>query len=233
MKLPISVVIIASVAVGCSGGSGGGYVPTPVPKIEPIKVQTGQEASLFPLATGNSWTYSATTVARAANQTQQGTKDAIFKVTKVEDISGGKRATLELTIDDKVVDRQVWIVNSKGIYQVSVSGQRPRTFSTPIPAVTFPVEAGKKFSWSGSDGKAKMSYDSEIVGIGEVDTEMKRMSAVSIDAKGSSTTNNVTEKTERTIWFVPGIGIVRIRESTAGKNAASELLLSLKSYTVK
>lgn len=233
MKLPISVIIIASVAVGCSGGSGGGYVPTPTPKIEPITIQAGQESNLFPLAAGNSWTYLATTVARSGNQTQQGTKDAIFKVTKVEDIAGGKRATLELTIDDKVVDRQVWVVNSKGIYQVSVSGQRPRTFSTPIPAITFPVETGKKFSWSGGDGRAKMSYDNEVVGIGEVDTDMKRMSALSVDAKGTSVANNVTEKTERTIWFVPGVGIVRIRESTVGTNAASELLLSLKSYTVK
>lgn len=233
MKLPISVVIIASVAVGCSGGSGGGYVPTPAPKIEPVTIQTGQESNLFPLATGNTWTYVATTVARVGNQTQQGTKDAIFKVIKSEDVAGGKRATLELSIDDKVVDRQVWLVNSKGIYQVSVSGQRPRTFSTPIPAITFPVEAGKKFSWSGSDGKAKMSYENEVVGIGEVDTDMKRMSAVSVDAKGTSVLNNVTEKTERTMWMVPGVGIVRIRESTGSATASSELLLSLKSYTVK
>ena len=233
MKLPISVVIIAAIAVGCSGGSGDGYVPKPVPKIEPITIQAGQETALFPLAPGNSWTYVATTVARSGNRTQQGTKDAIFKVTKVENVSGGKQANLELSIDGKVVDRQVWLVNSKGIYQVSVSGQRPRKFSTPIPAVTFPVETGKKFSWSGGDGRAKMSYTNEVVGIGEVDTEIKRLSALAIDAKGTSVANNVSEKTERTIWFVPGVGIVRIRESTVGKDAASELLLSLKSYTVK
>lgn len=236
MKLPISVVIVASVAIGCKGGGSSGgsaYVPTPPPKIEPASVKAGEEATLFPITVGNAWTYSATTSVRTKQGSRQGTKDATFKVTKVEDVAGGKRATLELLMDGKAVDKQVWLVNAKGVYQVSVGIAKPRLFSTPIPAITFPIETGSKFSWQGGDGKAKMAYNNEVTGAEEVDTEMKRMSAIAVDSKGTSVTGVTTEKTDRTIWFAPGIGIVRIRESTSSPVGASELLLSLKSTTVK
>lgn len=236
MKLPISVVIVSLVGIGCKGGSGGGensYKPTPPPKIEPVSVKAGEEKSLFPIAVGNSWTYKASTSVRTKQGQRSGDRDATFTVSKIEDVPGGKRATLDLLVDGKAVDKQVWVVTDKSISQVSVGATKPRIFSTPIPAITFPVEVGAKFSWKGGDGKAQMAYNNEIMGAQEIDTDFKRLSAIAVDSKGTSVSGGNTEKTDRTIWFAPGIGIVRIRESTSSKAGASELLLSLKSHTVK
>jgi hypothetical protein len=221
------------VVVGCSGGSGGGYVPKKVSTLTPASVKAGQEASLFPFKVGNSWTYRTVTAQRIGNRTQERTADVTFKVVNVEDAGGGKRATIDLIVADKPVDRQVWISNSRGIYQVSIGRAKPRVFSTPIPAVLFPVEAGNKFKWSGSEGNTKLAYSSVVVGPQEVDTDEKRMSAIAIESKGSSSNPKVSEKLERTIWFVPGVGIVRIRESATSNVGASELLISLKSHQVK
>ncbi len=220
--------------IGCSGGgSGSGYVPTPTPAIEPAAVAAGQEQSLFPFKEGNSWTYTIKTVIRAGTTVNQGTQEATFKVAKTEVKDGNTRATLEMSINGKVMDRQIWLSNSKGIYQISIGTTPTRTFSTPIPSISFPVTAGRKFSWSGSDGKSQMAYSNVIVGPQEVDTEEKRLSAIAVDTKGTSINGKVTEKTDRTIWFAPGVGMVRVRESTVSSKGASELQLSLKSHTVK
>jgi len=221
------------VAVGCSGGSGGGYVPKKATELPPAAVKAGQEASLFPFKIGNSWTYRTVTAQRIGNRTQERTADVTFKVVNVEDVANGKKATIDLIVGEKPVDRQVWISNSRGIYQVSIGRAKPRVFSTPIPAVLFPVKEGSKFKWSGSEGNTKLSYNSVVVGPQEVDTDEKRMSAIAIESTGNSTNPKVTEKLERTIWFVPGVGIVRIRESAVSNVGASELLISLKKHQVK
>jgi hypothetical protein len=133
----------------------------------------------------------------------------------------------------QALDRQVWSSDSKGIYQVSIGLKTPRVFSSPIPAIVFPVETNKKFQWSGSDAKSQIAYNSVIRGAEEVDTDEKRMSGIAVDCKGTSMIGKVKEMTDRTIWFAPGIGIIRIRESTVSSKGASELLLSLKKHTVK
>lgn len=78
-----------------------------------------------------------------------------------------------------------------------------------------------------------MASNSVIVGSTEVDSEMKRFAAIQVDTKYSSVSGGKTTRAEQNVWFVPGIGIVRLRDSSKGPNEASELLLSLKSYTVK
>lgn len=222
--------------VGCSGGSGGGgYVPTPTAKITPASVKAGEEATLLPFKVGNTWTYSMKVEQQVGARSARQTKDATFRVAKVDQVNGRTQATMELMADGKVMDKQVWYVDSKGIYQVSIGDgpKKNRTFSTPIPAILFPVEIGKKFEWKGTDQKSTMAYNSQIRGVEEVDTDMKRLSAYAIETKGTSVSGKVTENTDRTIWFAPGIGMVRISESTKSSKGASAMLLSLKNYTVK
>jgi hypothetical protein len=232
MKFPFAAIALLTIA-GCGGGSGDSYVPAKKPPIPPASVTAGQEASLFPFKVGNSWTYKAATTIQIQNRQTSREAEVTFKVAKVEDVAGGKRATLDLISNGKTVDRQVWISTSKGIFQVSIGTTKQRVFSSPIPAIQFPVAPDKKFSWKGSDGKASMTYNFTIIGPQEVDTEEKRMSGIAVEAKGTSTAGKVTEKTERTMWFAPGVGIVRIRESTLSNVGLSEMLLSLKSHTVK
>ena len=232
MTKPVLAALGAVLAVGCSGGASG-YKPSPAPKIEPVVVKPGTEQDLFPFKVGNSWTYSFKSVQRAGNRSQPGSGDLTFKVTKIEENGGNTRITLDLILKDKAVDKQVWVSNSKGIYQSSLGMTKVRSFDTPIPAITFPVDKDKKFSWSGSDGKAKMAYNCLIIGPEEVDTEEKRMSAIAVESKGTSTSGDITEKTDRKVWFAPGIGIVRLSETTVSNKGSSELLLILKSHTVK
>lgn len=231
-KLSLATIALLT-AIGCSGGSNDSYVPAKKSEIPPAKVEKGQEASLFPFKVGNSWTYTAKTAIQVQNRQTSREAEVTFKITKVVDIPGGKKATLDLITNNKVVDRQVWLSTTKGIFQSSIGIAKVRNFSSPIPAIQFPVEPSKKFSWKGSDGKTNMSYNFTILGPQEVDTDEKRMSGIAVESKGTSVAGKITEKTERTIWFAPGVGIVRIRESTASNVGVSELLLSLKSHNVK
>lgn len=221
--------------IGCSGGPSGGYVPTPPPKIAPASVKAGEAASLFPFKVGNTWTYMMKVAQQVGARQGQQTREATFKVSKVDQVNGRTEATIELVSEGKVVDRQVWYSDSTGIYQVSIGDgpNKTRKFSTPIPAIVFPPETNKTFSWKGSDSKANMAYNSKILGPEEVDTDLKRLSAYAVETKGTSVSGKVTENTERTIWFAPGIGMVRISETTKGSKGASALVLSLKNYTVK
>lgn len=229
--LPLAIALI--VAAGCSGGGGDSYVPVKKQAIPEAKVAPGQEAALFPFAVGNSWTYVARTAARVKNRQSTQEAEITFRVAKIEDTKNGKRATIDLITKDKVVDRQVWLSNSRGIYQISIGATKPRVFTSPIPAILFPVEPAKRFSWKGGDGNVNMTLNFTVTGAQEVDTEEKRLSAIAVESTGTSVKGKLTEKTERVIWFAPGIGIARIRESTASSVGASELLLSLKSHNVK
>jgi len=221
--------------VGCSGGGEGGsaYTPTPTPKLTPVTVAAGQEAKLFPVKVGNTWTYAYTEQQVRGGRTGTINADMVLTVKKVEPVSGGQRVTMSVTLNGKPAGSQNWLVTSKGIFQQSIGGTAITPFNPPLPALQYPVEANKKYSWKGKAGSSPMAANAEIIGSTEVDTEMKRFAAIQVDMKYTKLTKGVETKAEQSVWFVPDIGIVRLYDQSASKNVASRLTLSLKDYEVK
>lgn len=229
----LSLALVAIAIVGCRGGDGNGYTPVPPSKLEPVSVKPGQEATLMPIAVGNQWTYNVETIIATQKGKAQRKGELTFKITKVDDTSNGKRATIDILSSGKVTERQIWLVNDKGIYQVSTGVAKPVTYSTPIPLILFPVDKNKTFKWKGSGGPYQRSIDAKILENQEVDTDEKRYSAIGVETKGENKDGKVTQKTSGIIWFVPGVGLVRYRESTLSSENATEQLLQLKSHSLK
>ena len=233
MSKPAIGLACLAILAGCAGKRGSEYVPVPPSKIEPVTVRIGEEATLFPAKVGDEWVYEIENAIQRNNRVAQGQGFITLKVVKVEPVGDGKRITMDLSSKGRVQDRQVWLLNSKGLYQVSLGLKGERTFNPPLIAIQFPVEAGKKFSWSGKSGKSDMAVNAVIVGAAEVDTAEKRMSAIQVDSKYTIRSGKSIERPERSVWFEPGIGIVRIKETSTRTGGAAGLTLALAKHNFK
>ncbi|HVL39119.1 MAG TPA: hypothetical protein VM328_06980, partial [Fimbriimonadaceae bacterium] len=141
------------VVSGC-GSKGGVYQPKPAKGIPVAKVSPGEEASLMPLVVGNQWVYEMAAQLTAPNgqrETRSGVIVYTVKSVKPNATGDGKIATIEVRGEnaEKVGDVQVWEINKKGIFQRSISLKNV-PFEPMLPAIVFPVETGRTFTWEGS-----------------------------------------------------------------------------------
>jgi len=233
MKIQSLFPLVALAFVAGCHGDGSGYVPVPPPKVDPANVKPGEETTLMPIAVGNQWTYEFETLVRD-NRAQQKTKGEItFKVVNVEQTADGKKADLEVWAKDKLQDKQVWLVGPKGVYKVSSGIKTVTTFIPPSPIILFPLDKYKTFTWQGTGGKVNRTASSTIRVGEEIDTDEKRYSAVAVETKGINSNGKIVQRTDETNWLVPGVGLVRNRISTVSPTSASEMLIKLKSHTLK
>lgn len=231
--------LAALILAGCgSGGGGGSYEAKSVKQIEPAKLAPGQEASIFPWKVGNQWTYTLDGFQQSAQgQASQPTIEVTYRVVSVDPVPGGEKATLEVTRDGAVMDRQVWTRNDKGLFQVSV-GQTATPFDPMQPALLFPLDTGKTFKWTGKgvvpNGTVGTSKsESKVTGPQEVDTEMGRLSAIAVETQSEWTSGNLKGLTNSVSWWKPGTGIVRFKQTAIANQIAVTQLLKLKSATLK
>lgn len=225
-------------AIGCGKKSENSYKPKAAPKIQPASVKPGEEAALFPFASGNQWVYEATAGAQAnTGQQSGGAFELTFKITKVEEGANGKIAFMSIIRDGKVASDQKWVVNSKGLYQAS-SKIGEGDFQPMQPQVMFPVTDGSEFSWSGVGprpvGKpGPYKLNSKVLGPQEVDTGVGRLSAIAVESTGSWKDGNKQIQVATTSWWAPGIGLVRYVQNTNDGTIATAQTLKLKSHTLK
>ncbi|MCB8933190.1 MAG: hypothetical protein M9921_12740 [Fimbriimonadaceae bacterium] len=231
--------LAALVLAGCGSGGGGSYEAKSVKQIPPAKLAPGQEASIFPWKVGNQWTYTLDGFRTSATQGQQSdpTIEITYRVVSVDPVPGGEKATLEVTQDGQVQDRQVWMRNDKGLFQVSV-GTEGTAFEPMQPALLFPLDTGSTFKWSGKGivpgGKVGTSKaESKVTGPQEVDTEMGRMSGIAIETSSQWESGNLKGLTNSVSWWAPGTGIVRFKQTAIANQVAITQLLKLKSATLK
>lgn len=230
----IPILALMGVA-GCGKGGGSAYQPKPVPKVEAIAPKEGIDQNLIPLDEGNQWTYTEQVVRVMGTQRQQASVEQIFRVTKSTRTPEGVKATIELSANGKLTDRQVWLANDKGLYMLS-QGLNDKPFTPPQPVILYPVEAGKSFKWQGSsigpDGKTSTStIESNILGNQEVDTETSHVSAIAIESKISFDKKDQSESS--TMWVQPGTGIVRLVQQVVAGKVGGQITLKLKSYSLK
>ena len=232
------VLISSSLVAGCGAGQGK-YQPQPQKPLPPTAVKPGDEASLFPLKTGNQWTYTVESQTRIGNQTGTGRTEMVFKVLEVTPGANGTIAKIEVktTTPNSKADTQFWEVNKTGIYQRSV-GNPPIPFTPIQPVVMFPVDAGKKFSWKGTGltagGKVGTStVDSKIMPQQEVDGEGARYTAIGVESHGTFSVGNSKGLMASLSYWSPGVGLVRYRHEVGYENRIEVLTLKLKAKTVR
>lgn len=234
------------IASGCGSG-GSSYEPTPTKPASELTFQPGEELSMFPLAVGNQWTYSAeTTQAVQGKGSGSGKFELTLKVVKVTPIEGGNRAEIEVVTtqstqaDSKAgsrTDRQVWDVTKKGIYQLSV-GTPAVPFEPSQPNLLFPPDADRKFSYKGTGitpagGKGTIQLDCRILPMQRVDTENESYPAIPVESKGTFQVGNTKGQMASMAYWAPKVGLVRFRQELLGANAMLALTLKLKAKTVR
>ena len=226
---------LALLAVGC--GRSGGYTPEPVTPPEPVVRKVGEEEKLMPLIEGSRWTYELETVSFADDkELGNNTQTLVFEVKRSSDTSTGRRASLELLLDDNAIDRQQWLVTNQGIFQVSV-GLDNSVFSPIQPVLRFPATEGSKFSWTGigicPDGTVgKSTADSIVLPAQKADSQMGVFAAVPVESK-IKFSSKVSGVATNTTWFRPNVGIVRLRQEVFIGNRRSVTTLRLKNYSLK
>jgi len=231
--LPLAVAACAFV-VGCS--------PDVVPNdpATQVKVTTNtleKPTDLMPLASGNAWTYDATTTERTETGTNSGTQTPTLKVTGRK----GQRATVAFIVDNKVVSNLVFQESAKGVAQVSVGavGKSPNTFSPPSPMFQWPMKPEEEAKWSGTGlrvglgGVGPITSTLTYKGEAEVDTAAGRFKAYRFDSVQRYTVNSQEYGSSSSSWFVPKVGLVRTVEIVATPKSIRETVMKLKSYTVK
>lgn len=224
----------ALVVAGCGSGGGGSYKPEAVKTVEPAKVAPGEEKSLYPLAVGNQWTYTLTQSGTVNGAQRTATSEVVFKVTATKPVGDGVQANIDVSNNGIVTEKQVWLVDSKGIFQM-VGGAPATTFTPSQPQILFPPETGRKFSWKGTGPvptekpgvmkSAPISASYEILGSQTVDTDMGPISAIAVQSSATMTVNGKQGTTPSITWWAPKIGLVRY--------VSANVILKLKTYSAK
>jgi len=252
MAVPIAVTVLAGCGQKGPGTADSGYVPKPSTATGSAFVPAGQEATYFPLAKGNQWTFTSTTL-RKINGRQDApvTQNITYRVSEVRALpGGGVDAWFAIQNEDKLVDRQVWRIDAHGIYQLSL-GHKLNQFSTPQMVLPIPVKVGAKFSWKGTvksdSGEIRTgSNDGRISGEEPADTETGYYNALTIESKGELSSPTSKSKVASRLWLIPNVGIGRYRQEalaeitstdpkTKGQKFVLEILqtMKLKNYSLK
>jgi len=233
-----ATLVCACVVSGCSHEPADKFVAKPPETIPPATVTPGNETALFPLDKGNQWTYSVSVLTRTNGQDGQTQNyDSVWTVTSSKTSGDGVEATIETSSPaTSKKDVQIWRANSKGIYEVA-DGDPLVNFTPPFPVITFPVKEGTVYNWQGTGpngmkGGGPQKSVRTIRASQVVDTDMGRMSAIPVDDSGTLMTNGKQGQSASTIWFAPGVGIVRLRQEVVVGNSGYVLLIKLKSKSL-
>lgn len=198
------------------------------PAVAPLDTSPGYEQRIMPFKVGNRWVYALETMRIRGGRRAEAATDVTYEVVKVD----GSNATIEVTNKDKkVVDRQVWRLNDKGLYQVSVSTNNV-AYDPPQPVAMFPIQSNKTFNWSGrgvlpTGERGSMSSEATVREPMEVDTPAGRFNSIPIETtfklSGGAVGNG-----DSVTFFTPGIGIVRFRQTIKTDVETGNLTLKLK-----
>ncbi|MBS1705230.1 MAG: hypothetical protein JST40_05105 [Armatimonadetes bacterium] len=239
-RFGLSLVVLATAIalVGCNKDGGTNYVAKPVEKPKTFSLAAGQEASLFPMEKGNQWVYEVDAAVQDA-QGRQGNGKQVFTfiITDVKpQADGGKLCTVVINSNDKEVDRQEYLLNSTGLYQVSVgAGDKRKAFSPPQTIIPFPVKINSTYEWSGDGpiggGTAKSSLKGTINDPVNVTTLLDSFNALEIHQEQEWSGPNTKGTVDSTTWWVPNVGLVRLYQEIEGSQNSGLTKLVLKSYT--
>lgn len=212
--------------IGCGSGSGGtasGYVPKKPAPLADAMVKPGDEASYYPFAVGNQWTFDSEITNSINNVTQSIKKQEVtYRLDKlVPGPHGGQDATFAVLNDGKPTNTEVWRLDSTGLYQVASGKTTPTVINPPQIMVPFPAKVGATFKWSGTVNvekgpPVKISLAGSIQGQEPIDTEMGRYNALAVFSDGTRSTPTGPADLASKLWLIPGKGIGRFALEMTG-----------------
>lgn len=228
-KVVVGAVLTSVVALGCSGPTA--YKPKPAPPIEPVDLATITKDNLVPITLGSEWDYAFESQATTAAGTEPREGRMRFTVTDVKAAADGQRVSFSVTQDDIEVDRQVWLINDKGIYQLS-SGIKPIPYNPPQPLVFFPVKDGDKREWKGKGlcpdaSPGTMRSTITVRGTQTVDTNVGQRPTVLVETAVSYQSEKSTGVQTVSTYYQPGVGIVRLKQQLAVRGGVITTTLKL------
>lgn len=216
---------------GCRSAAPG-YTPVPQANVPVVSTKVSSPEVLMPLDVGNQWSYALhTETTRVGEPIEREDTTIDFRVEK----STGTQALLVLENEGKVVERQDWTVDARGIYQGSAGVNRV-PYSPPQPLALLPLDAGRTFEWKGrgmlGNGEVAEGRASCTVRAAEtVDTGRGPMSAIPVSTRTTFAKGNC----DNTSWYRPGIGLVRVRQTATDVKAGVQtvMILTLNNYALK
>lgn len=222
---------------GCGGDVDSGE-PKRAKPIEKAVFKPGDELNVWPMKEGNQWTYSLTSVAPRDGRPVETKTEITLRVEKVTPIAEGVRAEIGIIDRDGAkTETQVWDFDKKGIFQVR-AGVKMVTFNPRQPAILFPPDPGKMFTWKGTgllpvgpSGQAESA--SKVLAAQEVDTEQGRVSAFPVESAVGFTLKGTRGVSISTAYWKPGVGLVRYRQEIVVGSLNMAQLMVLKAYVVK
>jgi len=128
---------------------------------------------------------------------------------------------------DKFTYYQKLLINESGVYVLSVyqkvhvflfiNSEANVHYNKPLLRIPFPVQAGKKWNWSGLEIKdndtGTVNVSGKIIGIDSVSTPAGKFAAVKIKSLIVSSAGSKNEITE---WFAKDIGMVKMQIAIQG-----------------
>lgn len=213
--------------IGCNKGDSKTAVAAE-PAVPPMDTSPGYEKKLLPMKVGNEWVYTLESIRIRGGRRAEATTDVTYKIVKVS----GSTCTIEVTNKEKkVVDRQVWQVNDKGLYQISISTANV-AYNPPQPVAVFPIQSNKTFNWKGTGvmptgERGTQSTEVTVREPMEVDTPAGRFNAIPFESR-FTLTGGAVGSGDSVTFMTPGVGIVRFRQTVKTDLETGSLTLKLK-----
>ncbi len=238
---PLAVGAAGFVLLGCgsSGGASSGYVPKKAEVLKSASVAPGQEATYFPFAVGNQWSYDKESVESVGNQQKQANHVVVYKLVGLKPSpGGGQDASFDVLTDDKMTSHEIWRMESSGLYQVAMGTDKPLPITPPQLVVPFPATKDRTYKWTGTataqGGSTATSINGTVAGEQTIDTSKGDYNALAVVSTGKVSSSAVTSQNEARIWLIPGVGIGRFRLEVAGtiKNPKVKSPIPFHSLTV-
>lgn len=232
--------LAAVLACGCNKGPGT-YVPKPTKEVKLEEIKPDQGPELLPLKVGNRWTYVVESRQQVGIQATSKSDELALEVADIQQTANGQSVTLQSYINGEPTEKQLWIVDDRGIFQSWV-GKETTKYEPPQPNVMFPLKPGPNFEWKGTGptvvGKAgQQTYKATLLATQLVDTRMGKFSAIGVDSIGTFTVDKVQGQSRIITYWAKGVGLVRYKQDTAFMSNAGAVqgtqLITLKTYALK
>jgi hypothetical protein len=238
-KLGLMLVVTPLVLVACGKSE---YKPaTSLIKPKEYKLDPNNLANLFPFAEGNTWTYNMESSLQVPGKPAQNSDSEYqYKVARVvKESDTATRAILEVYRDGERKDDQEWLVDSTGLYQLSMGANRT-AFNPKQIVLKFPIKAGEMVTWEGTGplpiggiGTLKYNFKAEELQIIDTDVKGETMKGLFVENAGTFKNDKGEGILAQNTWYVPGVGLARYKQVIKLKDGEAVLTLRLKSYTVK
>jgi len=230
MNPQTAVIPFLILLAGCGGPTA--YKPTPIPEEPPVDAAALTPTSILKLIPGSKALFTMQTQSNPAGLVTPLTGDLAFTITDVQTVANGQKISVELKVGDKVSDLQTWLLNDKGLYQLT-AGTKNVPFVPMQPLVLFPVKDGQDFRWKGKglcpDGVVgDMQSTSHVLGSQSVDTAIGKQAGVAIITVTSYQHGKAKGLLQNTNWFKPNVGIIRLKQTLAVPRGSVETTLALK-----